>query len=199
MEQEPRLIPVAELPGTFDSTSWRAPYYMEFEQWEHVGEVLRGHRKKSETEYNSRLWWLADWLNWGDGFFGERHAQALDQTDYSGESLNDIARVGRAFPFSERQPVDKVSFWMHDEVASLPETSRFALVARAAEEGLTRRELRGIAAEERNRKEDGGQVQFDVGDTSDSHGQKTCPLCEGAGLVTDDRHRAYVMEEGIAP
>ena len=198
MEQEPRLIPVAELPGTFDSTSWRAPYYMEFEQWEHVGEVLRVHRRKSEEEYSSRLWWLADWLNWGDGFFGERHAQALDQTDYAGESLNDIARVGRAFPFSQRQSPQKVTFWMHDEVVGLPETSRFALIARAANEGLTRRELRGIAAEERDKPDD-GQGQLDVGDTTDSHRQKTCPLCEGAGMVSDDRHRAYLLEEGISP
>ncbi len=179
--------------GEFDAVSWRAPFGIGYEEWHRIGEVFKERRRVRERNVSRDAWYLADWFNAGELLFADAMAQALDATDYSKESLNDIARVGRAYPPSERQHPDRVTFWTHDEAISLPEAERFELMRRAAEEGMSRKQVRAVAAEKRKKNGEDGQETI-PGIEGDEE-MVTCPLCKGASTVTPDQERAYLMEE----
>ena len=66
-----------------------------FTDWQHLGETL------TRME-GGLLWWLGDWLNYGERSYGEKYAQALDATDYSYQTLANAKWVASRFEFSPR-------------------------------------------------------------------------------------------------
>lgn len=110
-----------------------------YEEWEGCGEVLSRADKMVH-------WWIGDWVNYGENRWGEKYAQALDETKFDYQTLRDDAWVARQFDLSRRR--DNLSFSHHREVAALPITKQDELLAKAAPvEGesrprLTRNELR---------------------------------------------------------
>lgn len=88
-----------------------------FEQWEAIGSQLR-------VMEGSVLWWIGDWLNYGEKSYGETYAQALDATDYDVGTLRNAKWVASQFELSSRD--DNLS-WTHH---------RFALAAEDPQEAL---------------------------------------------------------------
>lgn len=84
---------------------------MSFGEWEEVGKTL-------EQISGAWQWWYGDWWNFGERRYGEKHAQALPDKDYSTKAT--AAWVAGRVQFSRRR--ENLSFTHHREVAPL-ETS----------------------------------------------------------------------------
>jgi hypothetical protein len=149
-ERHESLRGIISQPGRWTATSWTPPaHQLTFDTWQEIGKKLRREYDRLDSQRSSILWYLADWLNWGEGTFGERYAQALDATDYHRRALGNIARIGRRFTPDMRCAPERVSFWTHAEVEKLPDDDALELLDRYAdpeaysEDGLySRGELR---------------------------------------------------------
>jgi len=104
-----------------------------FDQWNEIGDNLR----KVESGV---MWWLGDWLNYGEMEFGEKYSQVLDQTDYSYGTLRNASWVASKVAFVIRN--DKLSFSHHAQVADLPEAEQKKWLGRAEKENWSVKELR---------------------------------------------------------
>jgi hypothetical protein len=82
-----------------------------FEQWQLLGEYLYMLTRAIQ-------WAIGDWILYGEAQYGEMYAQALEETDYSLSTLQNITYVARAFESSRRR--ENLSFTHHAEVAGLP-------------------------------------------------------------------------------
>jgi hypothetical protein len=47
-----------------------------FERWQSIGETLKQMER-------SVMWWLGDWLRYGERSYGEIYTQSIEETDYS--------------------------------------------------------------------------------------------------------------------
>jgi len=129
-----------------------------FEQWEKVGEFI----KKSGQ---SVQFWLGDWLNYGEGRWGEKYTQALDETDYALGTLQNSSWVASNIDPSRRH--ENLSFSHHQNVAHLEPDEQDFWLDKAEEEGWTVFEMRqAIANRDKPKKEK--RKKF-----------TTCPLCGG--------------------
>jgi hypothetical protein len=81
-----------------------------FEEWEEALTRCRRTEKASP-------WWVVWLLEFGEAQFGDQYHQALADTDYTKESLQDIAYVARNVEPSRRR--DGLTFSHHREVAPL--------------------------------------------------------------------------------
>lgn len=134
------------LPGIFTGISWVPPEDgIDYEPWERLGNILREHRYRTEWDRDRALWWLADWLAFGEDYFGERFAQAFDGTAYSEEGLHNIAYIGRNVAPAQRR--DGLGFWKHYEVASLPSRDQDTVLDEAFTYNYSRDQLRERVAD----------------------------------------------------
>lgn len=85
--------------------------------------------------------WLADLMRYGDkrAEWAERLSQAQDATGLSEKTLKNIRAVGRIEPSRRR---DDVPFALHETVSGLQPEEQTEWLAKAAEHGWDRRELR---------------------------------------------------------
>jgi hypothetical protein len=106
-----------------------------YERWEAIGRALWA------MEWG-RLWWLGDWLAYGECAYGERAAQAeaLDGYDYA--TLSGARWVCSRIEAARRRP--ELSFAHHQEVAALAPAEQERWLAAAAREGWSVRELRAV-------------------------------------------------------
>jgi len=104
-----------------------------FEQWEKVGEFI----KKSGQ---SVQFWLGDWLNYGEGRWGEKYTQALDATDYALGTLQNSSWVANSVPSSRRH--ENLSFSHHQNVAHLEPKDQDKWLSEAEKNGWTVFEMR---------------------------------------------------------
>ena len=104
------------LPGTITKTSLILPANLSFEDWEDLGKRLSGARE-------SLRWWLGDWVNFGEAAYGEKYAQALDETKYSYSALRNIAYTAKNTPESLRHQA--LTFEHHATVAGLEENGNY--------------------------------------------------------------------------
>lgn len=140
-----------------------------FEVWAQFGPFFgRVHR--------SAKWWLGDWLNFGEGAFGERYAQAADTTGLSIGYLQNIAWVARSVAPSRRR--DGVAFSLHSEVASLPPPLQTQWLDEAIEAGWSQRDLR-LAIKATN-----GPANEDGDDDDERHDSSRRPLSASRILET---------------
>lgn len=86
-----------------------------FEQWMKQGREL-WYAKQSIQ------WCIGDWINFGEKAYGGKYEQALDETDYTLQTLENYAYTCKAILPTARR--ENVSFSNHSEVASLPDDSR---------------------------------------------------------------------------
>lgn len=175
------------MPGEFTETGWRAPEEeIPYERWENALVILKAQERRTSRQLDSIRWWLADFLNYGEGTYGERHAQALDETDYSSGSLHNVARTGRGVPPEVRKPPGDLSFWKHTEVVGLDKPTQQTILDSAAEEDWKRDEIRDAAEAFRKsgRRVSGAEDFFDPASvvSIDAH-KDTCPTCGGTGTV----------------
>ncbi len=121
------------LPGTFTDVSYQLPEDLTFAEWEQIGEVLRYLGK-------SVMWWIGDWVRYGERKYGEMYAQAIEVTGYDYQTLADAVYVAKHVDFSRRH--ENLSWSHHKEIASRDPSEQAALLDRVEQEGWTREQLR---------------------------------------------------------
>ncbi len=122
------------LPGTWEPTGWIAPSTLSFEDWEAIGPML--HAMEGAVH-----WWIGDWLNHGERKWGEKYAQAMDETEFKYGTLRDDAWVAGRVKLSDRS--DNLSWYHHRIVAQFEDSEEQKYWLHQAEEnGWGRSELR---------------------------------------------------------
>jgi hypothetical protein len=114
-------------------TGMRFDPRLPFEEWHQLGKQLSMHA-------NASVWWLGDWLAFGQAKYGRRYKQAITITGLDYQTLRNYAVVSRRFEMSRRR--DKLSFQHHAEVCPLSDEEQEAWLERAEARGWTRNELR---------------------------------------------------------
>ena len=139
---------------TFTPTELILPEDTSFEDWTAIGQRLQWISKGIH-------WWIGDFLKFGERKWGERYAQAVEETPFALQTLQNDVWVASAIKPSARR--EKLSFGHHSVVAALPSDERDKWLDIAEREGWTRRQL---WAESRNVPE------------------KLVPLYDGPGTLT---------------
>ncbi len=106
---------------------------IEYQDWEDIGKTLKVFNR-------ANLWWLADWLNFGERKYGEMYAQALEGTDYEYQTLKHIKSTADKVEKCRRK--HNLSFSHHIEVKSLEPKDQEKFLNKAEENNWTIREMR---------------------------------------------------------
>lgn len=106
---------------------------LSFEKWQAIGSTLRYLEK-------SVLFWIGDWINYGEKAYGEKYSQALEVTGYDQGTLQNAAWVCSNVEISRRR--EDVLFSHHVEVASLSPEKQDEMLDQTSQERLSVRELR---------------------------------------------------------
>jgi len=106
---------------------------IEFEKWEQIGLALKRIRK-------ANMWWLGDWLNYGERKYGEMYTQALEITDYDYNTLAHLKQTADKVEISRRRP--NLSFSHHMEVKGMEPKDQEKWLGKAEEGGWDRAEMR---------------------------------------------------------
>lgn len=114
-----------------------------FDQWQQIGQILRNIG-------GSIHFWLGDWLKFGEKKWGEKYAQAIEETGFDYGTLRNDVFVCENVDLSCRR--DKLSFSHHAEVASLEPEKQKIWLDKAEKEHLTRSEFRQVLKEEKKQK-----------------------------------------------
>ncbi|ANW16788.1 LmbU family transcriptional regulator [Streptomyces clavuligerus] len=163
----------------------RIPAGLPFDSWCRLGSQIK---RVSE----SSVWWLADWLVFGEEEYPDRYQVVIKRTSLSYQTLRNYAWVARKFPVARRR--DALSLQHHAETAALPADEQDRWLERAERERWSarrlRRELRGHHAV------DGGaaaRVQVTLNLDSERRGRWTqaaeaahVPLMEWIVRTVDD-------------
>lgn len=107
-----------------------------FEQWSEIGQWLQSVER-------SVMWWIGDWVRFGEHRWGEKYAQAIEATGHSYQTIADAKWVASSFEFSERS--ENLPWSHYRQVASLQKASRLSLLKQAETEGWSVRETRAQA------------------------------------------------------
>ena len=100
-----------------------------FEEFDQLGQYLR----RVHTGYQ---WWWGDWLNYGEGAYGERFSQALEATDWEESTLRQYAWVAKNVGKENR--LDGVAFGHYaNGLASLEPAEQKQWADRILAENLT--------------------------------------------------------------
>ena len=99
-----------------------------YEVWEAVVVRLKSAERSIQ-------WWIGDALRFGEGRYGERYAQALEETDYTYGALANMAYIAGRIESSRRR--EKLTFSHHAEVAPLPRAEQDEILDEAEKNGLT--------------------------------------------------------------
>lgn len=122
------------LPGCVTTIGLELPETLSFEEWSGIGAALQGVNR-------SLMWWIGDWLRYGERRWGKMYAQAVDVTGRTEQAVTDAKWVADRFGEISRRR-EKLSFSHHREVAGLSQEIADALLAQAERDGLSTRELR---------------------------------------------------------
>lgn len=129
------------LPGQVSVVGLTLPAGLPVEQWLGIGEALKGMER-------SVMWWIGDWLRYGERSYGEMYSQALDATDLSYQTLRDAKWVAESVELSRRR--DNLSWSHHKEVAALDRAAQDELLDLADSEGMNRNKLRAEVNRRKN-------------------------------------------------
>ena len=136
-----------------------------FDEWEKIGSQL-------STIQEGLMFWVGDWLNFGEEHFGEAYAQAMEATGYSYNTLKTAKYVTKKFPPELRINSDNIKFTHYSAVAGKEPEEAISLLRDASENRLTVSELKA--------KISGGKPS--KGDEQDAPGESfvhvTCPNCQ---------------------
>lgn len=88
----------------------------------------------------SAMFWLGDYLAYGEDRFSERYAQAVAALGLSPHTAQNAVWVARKIPRSRRR--EGLSFGHHAELAGLPEPEQEEWFERIEDGGWTRADLR---------------------------------------------------------
>jgi N6-adenosine-specific RNA methylase IME4 len=119
------------LPGRVTAVGLELPETLSFEEWSDLGGNLRGVSK-------SVMWWIGDWLCYGERQYGEMYAQAMQETGRSYDGLRQAKLVAERIKSDRRR--SNLSFGHHAEVAFRDDADE--LLDKAEREEWSRQELR---------------------------------------------------------
>jgi len=129
--------------GVWGAVGLRLPEGMSFEEWQSVGDTLKAMER-------SVMWWVGDWLRFGETCYGETYSQALDVTDSAYSTLANAKWVAEKYPdLSLRR--ENLSWSHHKEAAALDPEARFAALSLAEDSGLSVRDFRECIRQQKNR------------------------------------------------
>lgn len=115
------------------ATGLAIPETTSFEEWCQYGEWLQSAER-------SLMWWIGDWMRFGEHKWGEKYAQAIAATGHSYQTLANAKWVAERIEFSRRR--ENLSFGAHAEVAALPAPQGDDVLEQAVREGWSVRETR---------------------------------------------------------
>ena len=117
VDRETKELPnLANLPkrvklhALYQEADWEPPETLTIEEWQSVGEMLK-------LIDGAVMWWLGDWLAFGERKYGEMYAQALGATEYKYQALADAVWVSNNVEFSVR--TENLTWSHHKYVAAL--------------------------------------------------------------------------------
>lgn len=113
-------------------TGLRLPGKLTFEEWLAVGEQL-------QIAHRSILWWIGDFLAYGERRFGEDYAQAVADLGHSTETIRVAKWVSERVEPERRRAA--LSWSHHREVASLDPEKQARLLDAAEVDGWSSRRL----------------------------------------------------------
>jgi hypothetical protein len=124
-----------------------------FEIWQEIGTKLNFIEKYIQFK-------LGDWLNFGAGVYGEKHAQAIEETGYESKTLRNYAWIcGKVAPEARNA---KLSFNHHALVAKFDSFIQIEELTHAESESMSVEDFRhylrgkyGVSEEKKNK--DGGK------------------------------------------
>jgi len=116
----------------FTPTELILPEDTSFEDWAAIGQRLQWISKGIH-------FWIGDWIKFGERKWGEKYAQALDETPFSLRTLQNDVWVAAAIEPSRRR--EELTFSHHAVVAALPPAEQDRWLDRAEREGWSSRQL----------------------------------------------------------
>ena len=128
-----RSFEVAAIGAEFTATSLLIPKGTAFDDWCSLGRSLQAMQQGIH-------WWLGDWLRFGEAQFGEKYAQAVEDTGFAEQTLQNDVWVASAIPASRRR--EELTFSHHSEVAALPPAEQDEWLDKAERGHWTRERLR---------------------------------------------------------
>lgn len=121
------------LHGEATETGYVLPEGLTYEEWAAEGPILIRMAQ-------SAMWWVGDWIRYGERRWGETYAQAIEVTGLAEGTLRNAVWVCDRIPPSERRA--DVPFSTHKAAAPLDSSPRGDILKRAASEGLSEYEVR---------------------------------------------------------
>jgi hypothetical protein len=119
------------VPADLNEVSLTLPDGLSLDAWLKIGRVLR-------TVERSAMWWIGDWIRYGERRYGRMYEQAMQTTGYSYQTLADAKWVAEQYEISAR--AEKLSWSHHRVVARVEPAQREEMLRRVAASGLSVRE-----------------------------------------------------------
>lgn len=145
--------------------AWSPGGKLSFEAW-----VIAGRRLG--TISRGSQWWVADWMLYGSGRWGEKYVLAAKITGYDSQTLRNMAYVARSVDLSRRR--DNLSWSHHAEVSALDPDEQDEWLELASLQGMSVSDLR-VALRGARRGDRSGSEDSPVPEPRSS--QVTCPHC----------------------
>lgn len=126
-------LALLEQAGQITETALTLPEETTLEQWEAIGRYL--------GEIHSRArFYIGDWLNFGEGLYEDRYAQAMEATGLGYDTVRNYASICHRVARSRRRK--ELRFGHHEAVAKLSPAQQRRWLAAAVGGGWTRDRLR---------------------------------------------------------
>ena len=127
----------------WDSVGLHIPEETSFDEWQALGKKLRQMEQ-------SVMWWIGDWLRFGERNYGDTYKIAAETTGYSQETVRAAKWVSEQYPETVTRVTD-LSWTHHREAAGLRPEQRAEVLQKASENKLSTRETKALANQEKNR------------------------------------------------
>ena len=169
---------IPEGKGDITQTAMLFTGNLDYDEWVNIG-----HQLKAMSQ--GLMFWVGDWLNYGEEHYGEMYAQAMDITGYSYRTVKQAKYIAKKFPPEARN--DALSFTHYTAVAGEEPERAKALLDQAINESLTIDELKRLRKPEKEKPEN------DIPQTAESQPEDpqagreiaVCPHC-GQNYYPDD-------------
>lgn len=128
------LATAGPLSGEVSLIGYDLPPNLTYEEWAAEGPVLINMAQAS-------MWWLGDWIRYGEHNYGEKYAQAIEVTGHAIQTLRNAVWVADRIPPSQRR--EGIPFSIHKAVAGLEPKERRKVLDKVEVDHLSEYQVRG--------------------------------------------------------